>query len=93
MIKSRCGIVCDTEKCKEAFGVDCPGCLHISKPIWGDSCPVKDCCEGKKLDHCGECDDFPCELLNSFAFGKEHGSGDGAMIEQCKEWARLYPRQ
>lgn len=24
MIKSRCGIVCDTKKCKEAFGVDYP---------------------------------------------------------------------
>ena len=91
MIKSRCGIVCDTEMCKEAFGVDCPGCLHISKPIWADSCLVKDCCEGKKHNHCGECEDFPCELLKSFAYHEEHGD-DGAMIEQCKEWARLYPK-
>ena len=91
MIKSRCGIVCKPEECKEAFGVDCPGCLHISKPIWGDSCPVKDCCEGKKLNHCGECEEFPCETLNSFAFDEEHGD-NGAMIDQCKEWAKLYPR-
>jgi len=91
MVKSRCGIVCDTEKCKEAFGVDCPGCLHISKPIWADSCPVKDCCESKKHNHCGECEDFPCELLKSFAYDEEHGD-NGAMIEQCKEWAKMYPK-
>ena len=92
MVKSRCGIVCDTQTCKEAFGVDCPGCLHIGKPIWGDCCPVKDCCEGKNRNHCGECEDFPCELLKRFAYNKEHGSGDGAMIAQCKEWAKMYPK-
>jgi len=86
MIKSRCGIVCDTQACKEAFGLDCAGCINISKPAWGDSCPVKDCCEGKGLEHCGFCTDFPCDLLNQFAFDKEHGD-DGARIEQCRKWA------
>ena len=64
MIKSRCGIICNPQKCKEAFGFDCAGCPNITKPMWGDLCPVKDCCEGKKLEHCGECSDFPCDLLN-----------------------------
>ena len=86
MIKSRCGIVCNPEVCKEAFGFDCAGCPNITKPMWGDSCPVKDCCEGKRLEHCGFCSDFPCELLNSFAYDKEQGD-DGARIEQCRKWA------
>ena len=86
MIKSRCGIVCDPQKCKEEFGFDCAGCPNITKPCWGDSCPVKDCCEGKGLEHCGLCGDFPCELLNSFAYDKEQGD-DGARIEQCRKWA------
>ena len=85
MIKSRCGIVCDPALCKEAFGFDCAGCPNITKPMWGDSCSVKDCCEGKGLMHCGFCADFPCELLNSFAYDKEQGD-NGARIEQCRKW-------
>ena len=30
--------------------------------FWG-VCPVKSCCEGKKLKHCGECNEFPCTQL------------------------------
>jgi len=86
MIKSRCGIVCDTKLCKETYGFDCAGCANISKPPWGDSCPVKDCCEGRGHDHCGLCNDFPCDMLNEFAYDKEHGD-DGKRIEQCRMWA------
>ena len=87
MVKSRCGIVCDTQKCKEAFSVDCAGCVNIEQPFHGE-CSVKVCCESKKLDHCGMCKNFSCELLNSFSYDKEHGD-NGARIEQCKEWAKL----
>ena len=31
MIKSRCGIVCEPQVCKEAFGVDCAGCPNITQ--------------------------------------------------------------
>jgi len=90
MIKSRCGCLCDSLKCKEVYKIDCEGCINIKQPFWGE-CPVKTCCENKKLNHCGECEDFPCELLNSFAYDKEHGD-NGARIEQCKEWVKLYPK-
>jgi hypothetical protein len=40
MLKSRCGIICDTEICKEAFGVDCAGCINIEQPFWGE-CDIK----------------------------------------------------
>ena len=85
MVKSRCGIVCDPVKCKEAFKVDCPGCVAIDKPFWG-VCDVKVCCEGKGLEHCGLCPDFPCGVLTSYAYNEEHGN-NGEMIEQCKKWA------
>jgi len=89
MIKSRCGIVCDTQKCKEAFGVDCAGCVNIDQAPWGE-CAVKVCCEGKQLEHCGMCAGFPCESLNSYAYDKEHGD-NGARIAQCREWASSSP--
>jgi len=85
MIESRCGILCS--ECEYKEQINCGGCVHITKPFWGDSCPVKDCCEGKGLEHCGLCGDFPCDLLNQFAYDKEQGD-DGKRIEQCRKWAR-----
>ena len=83
MVQSRCGILCDECSYKEKVG--CKGCVHIEKPFWGDACPVKDCCESKKHTHCGQCDDFPCDLLHAFAYHEEQGD-DGKRIEQCKKW-------
>lgn len=64
MIQSRCGILCGECSYREQMG--CKGCMEIDNPFWG-SCPLKACCEGKGHLHCGECDSFPCDLLNSFA--------------------------
>jgi hypothetical protein len=83
MVESRCGILCS--ECDYKEKMNCGGCVQISKPFWGDVCPVKSCCEGKELEHCGKCTDFPCELLNQFAYDKEQGD-DGKRIEQCRKW-------
>ena len=85
IIESRCGILCS--QCNYRAEVNCKGCLNIVKPFWGDSCPVKSCCEDKELKHCGECDSFPCELLKQFAYDEDQGD-DGLRIEQCRSWAR-----
>jgi hypothetical protein len=84
MIESRCGIVCG--ECKYREKMNCGGCVYIEKPFWGDFCPVKNCCEGKGFSHCGNCSDFPCDLLNQFAYDKEQGD-NGKRIEQCRKWA------
>ena len=81
MVESRCGILCN--QCE--YLEQCGGCIKISKPFWGDSCPVKDCCEGRGHDHCGQCSEFPCELLNKFAYDKEQGD-DGKRIRTCRRW-------
>ena len=83
MIESRCGILCN--ECTYKEQVNCAGCTKIHKPFWGDSCPVKDCCEGRGHEHCGQCTNFPCELLNEFAYNVEQGD-DGKRIETCRLW-------
>lgn len=83
MIESRCGLCCNNCAYKEPM--NCSGCVQISKPFWGDNCPLKSCCEGRSLEHCGQCPDFPCGLLHQFAYDKEQGD-NGARIEQCREW-------
>lgn len=83
MIESRCGLLC--QSCTYRTQMNCQGCLQITTPFWGDACPIKVCCEEKKLLHCGLCERFPCDLLTSFAYDKEQGD-NGKRIEQCKQW-------
>lgn len=83
MFESRCGILCN--ECEFLLEGTCKGCLKIDKPFWGESCPVKSCCEGKDLSHCGRCKEFPCDLLHQFSYDKEQGD-NGKRIEQCKKW-------
>lgn len=87
-IESRCGIECSKCESEKAFGVACAGCVNIENPFWGE-CPVKKCCEDKDFENCGFCPEFSCELLNSFAYDKENGDGDGSRLEICKKWCRL----
>ena len=83
MIESRCGILCG--QCQYREQMVCPGCVNIDKPFWADACPVKACTEGKTHAHCGQCQNFPCQLLNQFAYDEKQGDG-GKRIEQCRLW-------
>lgn len=82
--ESRCGIECS--KCEFQDIMGCKGCMNIKDPFHGP-CAVKNCVESKKIECCGECDDFPCELLKSYAYDKEHGD-NGARIKKCCEWCK-----
>jgi len=83
MIESRCGILCS--RCEYRERVGCAGCTEIDKPFWGGSCPVKDCCEGKRHAHCGQCPEFACGLLTGFAYDTENGD-NGLRLEHCRKW-------
>jgi hypothetical protein len=81
MIESRCGVECS--KCEHKEQWNCKGCLHMDHPTWG-ICEVKQCCENKKLDFCGECEAFPCSMLENM--GKEYGYDSSIKINQCRKW-------
>ena len=64
-----CGLYCGD--C-EYFGEQCRGCSHEEgKPFWTkiaemDVCPLHDCCVNEKsLEHCGLCNELPCEKFLS----------------------------
>lgn len=88
MIESRCGILCSRCEYKDQMG--CAGCIQIKKPFWGEGCPVKDCVEQRGLKHCGECESFPCEMANSFAYDEKQGDG-GKRLATCKCWKDNMP--
>ena len=43
---------------------------------------------GKKLEHCGECNEFPCTKLEEFAYDEKEGDC-GVRLDQCKIWSAL----
>lgn len=82
MFQSRCGVCCDL--CERKDAVSCKGCINMDGPFWGGVCEVKSCCESKGLNHCGECGDFPCNVLSNM--GVEEGYDPAVKIEQCRQW-------
>ncbi len=81
MVESRCGLKCSECSYVESHG--CKGCL-TGGAFYG-SCRVSDCCTKKEVNHCGLCKEFPCELLDEFAYDEEQGD-NGQRIETMKEW-------
>jgi hypothetical protein len=62
-----CGLYCG--EC-EYLGKQCQGCGYVEgKPFWAAQvpsgvCPFHDCCRNrKKLEHCGLCNDSPCNMF------------------------------
>ena len=44
--------------------MNCCGCRNELSLV--NDCPTRTCAIDRGLLHCGECDDFPCTMLNSF---------------------------
>ena len=62
-----CGLYCGS--CAY-FQKQCQGCGHVNgKPFWTAQikdkiCPLYNCCiNQKQLEHCGLCNEFPCETF------------------------------
>ena len=84
MIEARCGRLCSN--C--GYFEKCGGCVNREKPVWAARCPIKSCCEEKKLKHCGLCNVFPCRKLVKFAKDEDYGDG-GLRIGQCRAWKEI----
>lgn len=84
MCCSKCGANCSKCSRRDEFG--CLGCNEMQSGYWGEKCEIKECCEARKLEHCGACPDFPCEMLREIAFDDELGD-DGERLLNAKRWA------
>ncbi len=62
---SLCGIDCNI--CKFKVEKNCLGCkLNQGKIFWGE-CDLFKCCNSKKQEHCGHCEQFPCTKLQEWS--------------------------
>lgn len=83
--ESRCGLLCGSCEYREPCG--CGGCIETDGHPYHGECPVAICCQDKGLVYCGECSNFPCELLTNYSNDPVHGDKPaGARIEQCRKW-------
>lgn len=87
MYESSCGLCCSA--CSYREPCHCGGCIESKGHPFHGECPVARCTREKKLDHCGQCKAFPCELLMQYSCDPEHGDKPaGERIRKCIEWQR-----
>ena len=85
MIDTRCGLRC--EGCPYKESMNCGGCIATQGRPFHGLCSVAACCQARELVHCGQCGEFPCDLLKSYSCDPVHGDNPpGARIEQCRNW-------
>lgn len=82
-MQAYCGTYCET--CDWKDKVDCKGCKAYGGEIFWGSCQVADCAISKSLDHCGQCEDMPCDKLREAFDNPEHGD-NGERLENLKKW-------
>jgi hypothetical protein len=89
-----CGIYCGS--CN-FLGDRCKGCGYVNgKPFWTEKipsgvCPLHDCCHNKKhLEHCGLCEEFPCEIFLQL---RDPGMSDNEFEKSLKERKRSLKRR
>lgn len=84
-ITTYCGLDCG--KCEYKEQCNCGCCVASGgNPFWaaGEAkCEIAECVKGRGIRFCGECGEFPCEVLKRYSFDKEQGD-EGARIENCK---------
>jgi len=62
---------------------DCEGCTPENQHV---DCRIKQCVMARKIEHCGQCSEFPCELINNFADdGKPHHKKAVEHLEYVKK--------
>lgn len=78
-----CGLSCAT--CEYREENNCKGCINSEgKPFYGE-CEIAECASKKNIGFCGECADFPCDILKRYSYDEEHGDNPkGARIERCR---------
>jgi hypothetical protein len=63
---------------------NCQGCKGDDTLVWSGDCKIRQCClKERKLEHCAQCGDFPCEHIVAFENDKykQHRAAVGKLRE------------
>ena len=80
-----CGVDCSV--CPDCSEGKCPGCRRTVRPE-GDACPPAACCREKNVVCCGQCAEFPCEMMKEFY---EESEGHRTAFARMRKVAQLRP--
>lgn len=80
-IDSYCGLSC--ENCNYRSSNNCEGCVATQGNPFHGECEIAECAKKRNKRFCGECENFPCEVITKYSYDKEHGD-NGSRIERCK---------
>ena len=74
-----CGVDC--QACPDLASGACPGCR---KSVWpeGDACPPVACCQGRGIEVCGMCTEFPCPMMADFYRESESHERAGRLMQK-----------
>jgi len=79
LIFTGCGLVCND--CEYYIGEKapkCPGCSQVKgKPFWGE-CGLYSCIEEHGVEHCGLCNEFPCDKFIG-QYDPSHGPSNAVL--------------
>lgn len=76
------------DKLKDMVLEDCPGCRLENQC---GNCAMRDCAREKELDHCAQCDEFPCDHVTQF--NNDGAPHHGEVIENLKQLRELGEEQ
>jgi hypothetical protein len=62
--------------------VRCKGCLSEDRFLYCEACPIRDCCAGKQIEGCHQCDDWPCKFVEEFPYP----AGKKVMLRAIPTW-------
>lgn len=86
LLTTYCGLDCHHCDWKEPC--HCEGCVSTQgMPFHAkeEPCPVAACALKKGISFCGDCGEFPCQLLKEYSCDPEHGDNPpGGRIESCR---------
>lgn len=92
-IVSCCGVICSD--C-EYYPKVCKGCPEIKgKPYWlqyagSEVCPIYNCCiNDRQFDHCGWCENLPCEKYRNDDPFKTKEENDEILRNQINQLKKL----
>ena len=74
-----CGVDCAV--CTDYLNKKCPGCRDSEWPD-GDPCAPIACCRQRGIAFCGQCDEFPCRMMQEFY--EESDSHRAACARMCR---------
>ena len=79
----RLQVIADRHQVK-ADALACYGCRSAKRSYWCENfCQMKPCTDKKGIEFCGECDEYPCNILKDFQKERPH------RIELWKSQSRI----